>query len=217
MKRLFTFVLALIAIQVAFAQSKTFVFTDLQGNELADGATIEVTQTETDGAGTLMMRIPIAIKNVSGKTIGGRLRNTNPQDMPNGQLQVCAFEACSTSDEVSQGHACPSGYVNEDIMTEWKPKDATKVWTAKFKIEILQVQKNFLGFEDVTNKVIGDGPTLNVHFNLGGTTNINKVEKDGKATVKARYAVDGSRLSAPAKGINILKLSNGKTVKVLVK
>jgi hypothetical protein len=38
-----------------------------------------------------------------------------------------------------------------------------------------------------------------------------------KTNVEAVYGVDGVRLAAPRKGINIVKLSNGKTCKVLVK
>lgn len=40
---------------------------------------------------------------------------------------------------------------------------------------------------------------------------------DNQVKVIARYAADGALLATPHKGINILKLSNGKTMKVLVK
>ena len=33
----------------------------------------------------------------------------------------------------------------------------------------------------------------------------------------ARYTIDGQKISAPVKGVNIVKLSNGKTIKVIVK
>ena len=53
---------------------------------------------------------------------------------------------------------------------------------------------------------------------LGGTTGIEGVDMD-EADVKevARYTIDGVRISAPQKGVNIVKMSNGKVYKVLVK
>lgn len=51
----------------------------------------------------------------------------------------------------------------------------------------------------------------------GQATAIKGVETSENATVVARYAADGSEISAPVKGINILKLSDGTTRKVIVK
>ena len=51
----------------------------------------------------------------------------------------------------------------------------------------------------------------------GTGTAIKGVETSENATVVARYAADGSQISAPVKGINILKMSDGTTRKVVVK
>lgn len=51
----------------------------------------------------------------------------------------------------------------------------------------------------------------------GASTSIKGVETSENATVVARYAADGSQISAPVKGINILKMSDGTTRKVVVK
>ena len=51
----------------------------------------------------------------------------------------------------------------------------------------------------------------------GASTAIKGVETSENATVVARYAADGSQISAPVKGINILKMSDGTTRKVVVK
>lgn len=49
-------------------------------------------------------------------------------------------------------------------------------------------------------------------------TAINGVTDDAKANVEtSRYSLDGVRLSAPQKGLNIVKMANGKTMKVVVK
>ncbi len=49
-------------------------------------------------------------------------------------------------------------------------------------------------------------------------TAINGVTDDAKGNVEtARYSLDGVRLSAPQKGLNIVKMADGKTMKVVVK
>ena len=48
-------------------------------------------------------------------------------------------------------------------------------------------------------------------------TGIDGVESDGEAVKEvARYSVDGARISAPVKGINIVKMSDGTTRKVMI-
>ena len=51
--------------------------------------------------------------------------------------------------------------------------------------------------------------------NEGGTA-VSAIQS-ADAAVVARYSLDGRQLSAPQKGLNIVKLSDGRTVKVLVK
>lgn len=50
-------------------------------------------------------------------------------------------------------------------------------------------------------------------------TGINDItaDADTNSAVVARYTANGQQISAPVKGLNILKLANGKTVKVMVK
>lgn len=60
--------------------------------------------------------------------------------------------------------------------------------------------------------------TNSVKLGENTTTAIKNVASaDENGTEVARYSLDGRKLNAPVKGINIVKLSNGKTVKVVVK
>ena len=52
---------------------------------------------------------------------------------------------------------------------------------------------------------------------VGSTTGIKGVADNASTIEVARYTLDGVRLSAPQKGLNIVKLSDGRTVKVMVK
>lgn len=62
---------------------------------------------------------------------------------------------------------------------------------------------------DNTNMVaVGDSDLTGISNNV---INWNDVKEVG------RYTIDGQKLNAPTKGINLVKLSNGKTIKVVVK
>lgn len=52
---------------------------------------------------------------------------------------------------------------------------------------------------------------------VNGTSGIKDLQNSSDAKVVARYTADGQLVLTPVKGLNILKLSNGKIVKVIVK
>jgi hypothetical protein len=55
-------------------------------------------------------------------------------------------------------------------------------------------------------------------FSFGGeTTGINGVETLTDGAVESIYTINGTRVNSLQKGLNIVKMSNGKTLKVLVK
>ena len=49
------------------------------------------------------------------------------------------------------------------------------------------------------------------------STAINDAAADAAAVEVARYAVDGTQLAAPQKGVNIVRMSDGTARKVVVK
>ncbi len=49
------------------------------------------------------------------------------------------------------------------------------------------------------------------------TTGVTEIQNASDIKVVARYTADGKMIPAPVKGLNIVKLSNGKVVKVIVK
>lgn len=62
---------------------------------------------------------------------------------------------------------------------------------------------------DNTNMVaVGDSDLTGISNNV---INRNDVKEIG------RYTIDGQKLNAPTKGINLVKLSNGQIIKVIVK
>lgn len=64
----------------------------------------------------------------------------------------------------------------------------------------------------------GSNKNLNMHqitFVPGTGTGIAGVETSAEKSVEAYYTLDGVRLNAPAKGVNIVKYTDGTTVKVV--
>lgn len=67
--------------------------------------------------------------------------------------------------------------------------------------------------DNETDEIVNAGKAL---VN-GNTTGISSINHNNNVVIEACYAADGTKLSAPQKGINILKMSDGTTRKVMVK
>ena len=92
------------------------------------------------------------------------------------------------------------------IQNNWKPVDlevvafiAPKVKEIGFNLENLAVQNC------VSEPLANDANA------------IDNIATDSNAKEIGRYNVKGQRISAPQKGINIVKFSNGKVLKEIVK
>lgn len=48
-------------------------------------------------------------------------------------------------------------------------------------------------------------------------TGIDQTGSDATATETGRYAIDGRRLTSPERGVNIVRMSDGKVRKIIVK
>ena len=90
--------------------------------------------------------------------------------------------------------------------------------TAKLTLVVCRKKslgKDDFGVEQFEYKNVGESSSITINFVYNEkSTGINSIS-NADATVVARYAADGTRLSAPQKGLNIVKLSNGKTVKYI--
>ena len=79
--------------------------------------------------------------------------------------------------------------------------------THEVSIEITQVEGN----DNLATRKIATGKVI-----VTATSGIDDVT-DGKVSEISRYAADGTKISSSRKGLNIIKFSNGKTVKTVVK
>lgn len=107
---------------------------------------------------------------------------------------------------------------------EWKDDNTfTKSYTIDINKAYVKDQLKFVAFvnkhnaNDVFDNQIENSIGVSL---IGSTTGINNVYTSAEAsndTVVARYNEAGQRIASAQRGLNILKLANGKTVKVIVK
>lgn len=71
--------------------------------------------------------------------------------------------------------------------------------------------------ENTETSSLTPSPLICVDLVNGTSTGIEETATGNDQSIVARYSIDGRKLSAPTRGLNIVRLSNGKTIKVMVK
>lgn len=229
MKKIFTLFVALFCTVAMFAQDTKgmFEFADKNGNVVPNGSTLTKTEVEKSGK-RLQINTGLFVKPVkpelNGEKLGAKLR-VEVESIDHGTIQYCLLGQCMVASEKGTFYS-PSDFVKtlDNLATEWfmgtdKEGKALK-GEATVKLTLVACKRvslglNDFGIEDFDWEEVGDCSSVTVKFVCDGTTAINGVADNTNATVVARYAADGTRLSAPQKGLNIVKLSNGKTVKYI--
>lgn len=97
------------------------------------------------------------------------------------------------------------------VNSEYSLKMPTKV-ALKKALKLNQVYVVALLLDKKTGAIVNAG-----RARVTGSTGIENVNNSSEATIVARYNVNGVQIAAPVKGINIVKMSDGTTRKVLVK
>ena len=209
----------------AMAQTdlETFQFVDKNGNVVADGSEITVYEPETVN-GSLQINSGLFVKNTTGKdqAVGLDLNITN---MDNGQFSCCFPRNCK--DVFSAGNFVdvntPGLFLIEEgeqqtLMSEWKPAAYGKC-QAVFQLKVYNVVE--LDIEGTKIPDVGDfkayGPKVTINFMYLDPTGVNGVVDNANAKVVNRYNAAGMRINSAVRGLNIETLSNGKTIKRIVK
>lgn len=229
MKKIFTLFVALFCSVAMFAQGTKgmFEFADKDGNVVPNGSTLTKTEVEKSGK-RLQINTGLFVKPVkpelNGEKLGAKLR-VEVENLDHGTIRYCLLGSCSAASEKGTFNST-SDFVKtlDDLATEWimgtdKEGKALK-GEATVKLTLVACKRVSLGLDEFDIEQfewpeVGDCSSVTVKFVYDGTTAINGVADNTNATVVARYAADGTRLSAPQKGLNIVKLSNGKTVKYI--
>lgn len=209
----------------AMAQTdlETFQFVDKDGNVVADGSEITVYEPETVN-GSVQINSGLFVKNTTGKdqAVGLDLNITN---MDNGQFSCCFPSNCK--DIFSAGNFVdvntPGLFLIEEgeqqtLMSEWKPAAYGKC-QAVFQLKVYNVVEQDI--EGIKIPDVGDfkayGPKVTINFMYLDPTGVNGVVDNANAKVVNRYNAAGMRINSAVRGLNIETLSNGKTIKRIVK
>lgn len=236
MKKIFTLCFALFSAVAMFAQETKgmFEFATADGTVVPSGTVITKSDVEDftepeDGHDTKQISTGLFVKpiktDLKGEKICVKLR-VDVEEIDHGSIAFCLLGNCSIA--IKKGtYESNGGFVEQldDLQTEWmigndEETDKAKYGEAKAKLTLVACRKvsqgkDKYGVELFKYEDVGDCSTVTVHFVYNEkSTGINGIS-NADATVVARYAADGTRLSAPQKGLNIVKLSNGKTVKYI--
>lgn len=236
MKKIFTLCVALFAAVSMFAQETKgmFEFATADGTVVPSGSVITKSDVEDfsdpeEGVDNMQIPTGLFVKpiktDLNGEKLCVKLR-VDVEKIDHGSIAFCLLGSCSSAR--SEGtYESNGGFVDklDDLQTEWmigKDEDTEKAMygeaTAKLTLVVcrkVSLGKDGFGIEQFEYKNVGESSTVTVKFVYNEkSTGINGIS-NADATVVARYAADGTRLSAPQKGLNIVKLSNGKTVKYI--
>lgn len=236
MKKIFTLCIALFSAVAMFAQETKgmFEFATKDGTVVPSGTLITKSDVEDlsepdDGYDTKQISTGLFVKpiktDLNGEKICVKLR-LNVERIDNGSIAFCLLGSCKSASEKGEFDS-NGGFVEQldNLQTEWmigndEETEKAMYGEAKAKLTLVVCRKVSLGkdqfgIEKFDYEDIGESSTVTVHFIYNEkSTGINGIS-NADATVVARYAADGTRLSAPQKGLNIVKLSNGKTVKYI--
>ena len=210
MKKVFTIVLAcLFGLHCSAATDDTFVYLDADGNELADGAEITVSKVEEDVFfGDLLINPNLKVKNSGSEDADLRI-DYQIKSIPGGKFQICFPTSCLYNEAAGQ-FSTPSGTVkggkSQAMLTEWI-LDKEKTGTCTVVYQIIKM---------ADGNDVAKGRTLTVNFVYNDEAAIDNVENTAAAEV-VRYNLSGQMCGKNRKGLNIVRLSNGKVVKVLNK
>ncbi len=227
-KSLLLFLVSVFIGGTAVAQTdNTLQFVDKNGNVVADGATVNGELEYVYGGSPELSYWQVSsglyVKNNASTATGVNVEGFISQ-IDNGGFQNCFPGACDaqlTQSGRFEGKASEipaNGKV--PFKNEWFPaNNEYGKCVVEFKLHVMDIETVETAYGPIVSYVFrAYGPSVTVNFVYDETSaGINDVDATKENKIVARYSLNGQRLSAPQKGINIVKYENGKTAKILVK
>lgn len=217
-------ILAILSTGMADARAQvdgTFCFLDAAGSEVPDGSTVTFYAETTEiipgvpelGTET-KAEFGLSVKNTTDETCAVAARIVT-QELSSGSVQFCFPNQC-------QSGTLPAHYTSDcrnltggtviGLNSEWLPVEGT-YGEARFTLQLLLADRN--SDDDFT--VRAEGPKINIRCVYAAPTEIGDIFAREDAAEVVRYGSCGRKLSAPVKGLNIIRLSDGRTVKIVEK
>ena len=192
---------------------ESFIFVDEEGNEIADGSTVTFVGKPHPFTGKVsQVDVEVSVKNTLPSAEYCSLHIVT-DTLPSGSITCCFADQCR--DNIPADYESASGsFVSGDtkgLQTEWMVEDGN-YGTATLTLQLRHMEKFA-----TTYIPVGEGPTINVNLIYSDPAAIDGIEGNDNTRIVARYNANGQIVKSPVKGVNILKLSNGKVVKVIEK
>lgn len=219
MTKLFTLCLSiLMGTGVAVAQDDCVLdFVDADGNVVEDGTTWNVYETEEDIFLGTVINSGLYVRNNSSDAVMAGVTYDVTQ-MSGGSYQICFAGQCvsvtKTGSNTTPTGPLAGGEVS-DLESEWIVRGwaETEAITGTCTVVLRAFQ---LSDEAVTDTIFG--PQITVVFHNDGTTSgIEGVASSDAVKPVEYYTLSGRRIATPARGLNIVKYSDGTIRKVVVK
>ena len=218
----------------------TFAFCDENGTVIPNGSTVTRNEIGESILGEPMIDSKLFVKYVAdGQGYAGVVTKINGdaakgEGMPSGTLQTCFPVTCvvipNTDPETTTypfvGEIPANGGGKNFVGDPYSKNDYVSIQS-----EWLIVEGKYGNFSvDYTIAVyeksspfaftqVATGPTVTVNYVYSDPAGIDEVSgaTSGERKVVARYNAAGQLVSAPVKGLNIVKTSDGKTTKYIIK
>lgn len=225
MKKGLLFIAALVLTNMtAFAQvDNTLQFVDAAGNVVENGATVNgILEHKSDPMNGDYVQVNSGLYVKNNKTSEDVYAQVliNLTRMDNGKFSCCYPGQCGEIESPTTTNTSPAKAGEQsvrDFMTEWFPT-AYGQCQATFTLQIMEMYTTeWMGVVRENYKFKANGPSVTVNFVYSDPTGIDGVtvnEDNGEATY---FTIDGRKLNAPQKGLNIIRYANGKTIKKIIK
>ncbi len=202
MKKLFTLCTGLMLALTLQAQNDCpLQFADKDGNIIANGTTLNISEAEEDEFGSVLMPSGLYVKNTSEADVHCSGTYT-VQSISNGGFQTCFPENCLAPNTTPGQYNTQEGTINAGVLksmqTEWLPVAEGKCVVT---YQIITYKQNVITKKWNVDK---QGPTVTLNFTYT-TTAIGQAKSAKAVRSVAYYNLTGRRVQTPAKGIYIVK------------
>ena len=193
------------------AQDFPLRFVDSNGNEVADGSVLDLTEVEDLGFGDVQISSGLFVENLTSEDVacGSEYSITA---LPNGAFQTC-FPTNCVMREMTGSWTSETGtlaaHEKKSIQTEWLPYDPG---TAVAEFQLLKYKLN-----PVTQKYAIDarGPKVTLRF-IYNPTRIPGTVSDSHVVSTTYHNLDGRSVSSPTRGLHIMRIAySDGTVKTM--
>ena len=207
MKHLFT-LLAFMMLGCMVQAQNSYVFSDKDGNVIENGATIERTEVEDDGFGSIMIKSGLYVKNNNAPEGYQVAVEANITRIDNGAVQLCFPTNCHNATAV--GPVVPNGKEEKTTLAQGAVKDIVSEWlpTTYGECIVEYIAKSY------TSIFVKDEYKVTIHYKYAQSAGIEQTKSSQTAGVSACYDLLGRQMTAAQRGVTIVRMSDGSVHKV---